>query len=1043
MSQDVETSLRALVESGQLTREQAAWCWDEGRRRGLSPLELARRAAAETPPAPSRATPSPARSPGVTPGGRGLRALPEPGDRIADYCIERKLGEGGMGAVFLARDGSGRPVALKLLTGLGESGRARFRRELETIVRVDRHPHIVRVLAADAEAELPWLALEFVAGESLDARLERDGPIPPEQLWPLAARVCEALDFLHSKGLLHRDLKPANVLLREDGAPMLADFGLAWREDAEALTRTGELVGTPAYMAPEAFEGKEQRGPAQDIWSMGVLLFECATGRRPFEADSGVELVARICSAAPPPPGRLNPALELAADALILQCLERDPTQRPSSAALAKDLQRLAAGERLESATASGLSRLALMRRRAGAGRLLVGGALVGLLALGAMALHAGRLARRQRQQRQAARAALEAIESDLAAALPELRAAADRALAERLLAALAADPADETSASVSEITSTTAVEPAPLLELAALEASWREDPATRPLVQRALTRPRIQTVRQEAALLGLPSVASGDTAEDPGARALLRAIARIPTAPAEAEAELRRQLVDKRRGEPAALGLVVLELRAGRLDAAERALPKSGSSAPLQALCRRLTIELGIRRWTASLTDPNESEGSLVRALDGQLASEAFGELGARDRQAAVQHAILRRCAELRSGPTLGEDERRLLRRLLALNDSFPWLRPPDWPIALLKGFAEDLHRARDYGPAQVLRALTCRAEPALEREFSFRVRDWQLIDMQEAALSDSTYAATCAVRWVSVAAALGLALPLGPTPMQLEEPELQLILERRQRERPDDPRRDYWIALVRAARLKRAVRLQVKVHADPSAPACQKSRAAVEALLKAGPPAPFEGMPRACTGLLVHWQGKTVSLLRELTKEERYARAAKVWLERALELGAPDEAELLIDIGQTQMWSGAPIDEVLPLSRRARERAVALLKNYEAGATQRADRPGHWPLRQNLHDIRGTYCAAHERETLLRVDLGELDLAERLARAALEHRPRMINARAALGRIALLRGELEDARRIAADLARDGPEGQSSYARDFLARVADAETR
>ena len=88
-------------------------------------------------------------------------------------------------------------------------------------------------------------------------------------------------------------------------------------------------------------------------------------------------------------------------------------------------------------------------------------------------------------------------------------------------------------------------------------------------------------------------------------------------------------------------------------------------------------------------------------------------------------------------------------------------------------------------------------------------------------------------------------------------------------------------------------------------------------EALLKAGPPAPFEGMPRACTGLLVHWQGKTVSLLRELTKEERYARAAKVWLERALELGAPDEAELLIDIGQTQMWSGAPIDEVLPLGR------------------------------------------------------------------------------------------------------------------------------
>lgn len=217
------------------------------------------------------------------------------------YVLERPIGEGAMGVVWVARSPEGERVAIKLLKGFDQAARRRFAREI-AIASSLRHRSVVRVIEvlSDVEAGCPALVMELVEGESLADRLR--GPrLPPGESRALGAELASALCFVHAAGVVHRDLKPANVLLRggSTSAPTLLDLGLATVTEGSELsalsriTRTGQTVGTLAYMAPEQLAGAALTGAA-DVWSLGVTLFECVVGRAPFSARTPAELLRAI-----------------------------------------------------------------------------------------------------------------------------------------------------------------------------------------------------------------------------------------------------------------------------------------------------------------------------------------------------------------------------------------------------------------------------------------------------------------------------------------------------------------------------------------------------------------------------------------------------------------------------------------------------------------------------------------------------------------------------------------------------------------------------
>mgnify|MGYP001230598614 CR=1 FL=1 len=264
------------------------------------------------------------------------------------FRVLAPLGRGGMGAVFRAEElGSGRAVALKVLGGPSSPERVeRLRREGELAARLD-HPGIVRVHSAGNEGGVPWLACELVEG----ARPLRDAlpTLPRAERLRLVREVAEAVGFAHAQGVVHRDLKPENVLLDGAGRARVADFGLARAEGLEALTRTGQLVGTPAYMAPELYESPTRAGPASDVWALGVLLYEALVDRLPFPAETLVELAGQLATQDPPCPRAIDPSVPPALEAVCLQALARDPARRyPQAGALAADLARAVGGARVE-----------------------------------------------------------------------------------------------------------------------------------------------------------------------------------------------------------------------------------------------------------------------------------------------------------------------------------------------------------------------------------------------------------------------------------------------------------------------------------------------------------------------------------------------------------------------------------------------------------------------------------------------------------------------------------------------------------------------
>jgi predicted Ser/Thr protein kinase len=290
--------------------------------------------------------------------------------RIGNYTILRELARGGMGVVFVARqDGLEREVALKLHLGAAAGdkddspkearARERFDREAHAVARL-RHPHVIQVHEFGHHRGMPYLAMDLIQGESLEERLGREGAQEPLAALRLLAPVAEAVAYAHAQGILHRDIKPANILIDREGRPFLTDFGLArdLSDERDRLTRSGQLLGTPYYMAPEAAAGSTSAIDARtDVYALGAVLFQTLTGEPAFVGDSLIELLRSIVSDPVTPPSQVRPGVPPELDAVVLQCLEKEPQHRYADAGeLAADLARFTQGEPV-SASRSSLSR--------------------------------------------------------------------------------------------------------------------------------------------------------------------------------------------------------------------------------------------------------------------------------------------------------------------------------------------------------------------------------------------------------------------------------------------------------------------------------------------------------------------------------------------------------------------------------------------------------------------------------------------------------------------------------------------------------------
>jgi hypothetical protein len=263
--------------------------------------------------------------------------------RFGDYELREEIGRGGMGVVYRARQASlGRDVAVKMILRgnlASEADHERFAAEAQAAARLD-HPGIVPVYEVGEVNGRPYFSMKYVSGTTLAQRLA-DGPLPPREAARLLSTVARGIHFAHMRGVLHRDLKPSNILIDTDGEPHVTDFGLAKQIEAgETLTKTGAVLGTPAYMAPEQAAGQRgQVGPASDVYSLGVILYHMLTGRPPFQAASPAEMVLLVLEQDPVPPRMLNPKADRDLEMIALRCLQKPIDLRyPSAAALADDL---------------------------------------------------------------------------------------------------------------------------------------------------------------------------------------------------------------------------------------------------------------------------------------------------------------------------------------------------------------------------------------------------------------------------------------------------------------------------------------------------------------------------------------------------------------------------------------------------------------------------------------------------------------------------------------------------------------------------------
>jgi serine/threonine protein kinase len=310
---------------------------------------------AATPPAAARGDD---KATTVTPANRGeevqVLAPPQQPDeigRLGPYRVLKLLGQGGMGAVYLAEDPDlGRRVALKTLRSslaAEPKARERFLREARAAAALE-HDHIVPIFHVSVEQGVPFLAMPLLKGESLETRLKTEQKLPPAEAIRIAREAAEGLACAHAAGLIHRDIKPDNLWLEartsplspggkgvggEGGRVKLLDFGLARPvEPGNGLTETGALVGTPGYMAPELAGGAPLDGRA-DLFGLGVVLYRMLTGKAPYRGGSMLRYIESLLAEPPPPPAAVESTVPEALSNLVMRLLERDPADRPASAA--------------------------------------------------------------------------------------------------------------------------------------------------------------------------------------------------------------------------------------------------------------------------------------------------------------------------------------------------------------------------------------------------------------------------------------------------------------------------------------------------------------------------------------------------------------------------------------------------------------------------------------------------------------------------------------------------------------------------------------
>src|SRR5437867_994904 len=307
------------------------------------------------------------------------------GSRLGPYEVLALLGAGGMGEVYRARDTRlGRTVAVKVLSAdlsKKDDARERFDREARAISTLS-HPNICALYDVGHQEGIDFLVMEYLEGETLVTRLEK-GPIPQDQLLSYGAQIADALDRAHRQSIIHRDLKPGNIMLTKSGAKLL-DFGLAKLRDTGSkrssplihlattavdarLTMEGQIVGTIQYMSPEQLEGKEADART-DIFALGAVLYEMATGRKAFGGPTQANLIAQIMSSDPLSISSTQQRLPLLMDRIILKCLAKDPDDRWQGAQDLVSALKWAADGSLQptpaadGAVAAGARRFALLR---------------------------------------------------------------------------------------------------------------------------------------------------------------------------------------------------------------------------------------------------------------------------------------------------------------------------------------------------------------------------------------------------------------------------------------------------------------------------------------------------------------------------------------------------------------------------------------------------------------------------------------------------------------------------------------------------------
>ncbi|WP_285472843.1 serine/threonine-protein kinase [Actinoplanes sp. NBRC 101535] len=278
------------------------------------------------------------------------------GVRLGDrYLLRDRIGAGGMGEVWRAVDGVlGRTVAVKVMLP-GVTDDARFAAEATAMARVN-HPAVAAVHDFGRADGVAYLVMEFVDGESLSQRLARDGRMTPDATMLLVAQAADGLQAIHDQGLVHRDIKPANLLVRADGTVVITDFGIARHADAARLTVSGAILGTPTYLSPEQVRG-EPAGTLSDVYSLGLVAYECLSGERPFAGDNPYAVALQRLQS---PPKTIGITLPDHVRTLVQKAIATEPADRWQSARSFAEAARFRGptGDRTGSPKPAGRSRL-------------------------------------------------------------------------------------------------------------------------------------------------------------------------------------------------------------------------------------------------------------------------------------------------------------------------------------------------------------------------------------------------------------------------------------------------------------------------------------------------------------------------------------------------------------------------------------------------------------------------------------------------------------------------------------------------------------